>query len=214
VKVFPFLASLALAATDPSPILPSGTYNYVIWVDGKPSGKSSIRIARAGGVLTVTESATLPDDTIDTVRTLDPATFSTLTYTSTSAGASDTIDIHGKSATWKSPLQTKNADQAIDGPSMVFDFLAGEYAAVPAMANATRAKAFNVYCICFTGFDVKVSTSVPATGSRPDGVSPSDAHIAFTLDDGVMTFWYDPVTFVLHELDVPKAHFRIVLQTP
>jgi hypothetical protein len=80
------------------------------------------------------------------------------------------------------------------------------------MINATVAKSFNVYCICFTGFDVKTSASVPATAPHPAGVAASDAQAAFALDDGVMTFWYDPVTLVLHELDVPKGHFRIVLQ--
>jgi hypothetical protein len=105
--MIPFLASLALAATDPSAVLPSGTYNYVIYVDDKPSGKSVISVTRTNGALTISETASLPDDAIGTVRTLDPATFSTLKYSTTSASARDAIEIGAASATWTSPRQTK-----------------------------------------------------------------------------------------------------------
>ena len=211
--MIPLVAAVALAssAAAPGAVLPSGTYAYEIYSDGKPVAKSTIVIHNENGSLQITEATILQGDPVASTRTIDPATFATLKYTITVQGTEDTIDIPSNAATWRRASGDKTVPQAVAGPSIVFDFFAGPYAAIPAMLHATAAKAFNVYCICFTGFDVKPAPIVSATAAAPAGVSKTDVSAAFEFDDAVVTLWYDPVTFVLHAMDAPKAHFRIVL---
>jgi hypothetical protein len=192
--------------------LPSGTYHYTIYSDGKAAGKSTIVVSRSDGSIRVVENTALSGDPIQTQRTLDPFSFSTLTYSVTSQGSTDTIDIPGAQGTWKSGTQTKTLPQATHGPSMIFDFLTAEYIALPAMLRAGEATTFNVYCVCFDGFEVKPAAFVPGTAPRPAGVTATDAVASFDFDDGISHMWYDPSTFVLHELDVPKPRIKIVMQ--
>jgi hypothetical protein len=212
--MIPLVAAVVLASSAgaPSAVLPSGTYSYEIYSEGKPVAKSTIVIHNVNGSLQITEATTIQDDPVATTRTIDPATFSTLQYVMTSEGSQDTIDIPANAAIWRKAAGDKTLSQVVAGPSIVFDFFAGPYAAIPAMLHATSAKAFNVYCICFTGFDVKPGTIAPATAAPPAGVPPKDVSAAFEFDDAVVTLWYDPVTFVLYAIDAPKAQFRIVQQ--
>jgi hypothetical protein len=191
-------------------VLPSGTYRYTTYDEGNAVGHSSIVVTRANGLLQVDESTSLSDDPIESTRTLD-ASFSTLEYVVTQQQVRDSISIHAKAATHVSGTNSTTLPPATAGPSIVFDFLVGEYAALPAMIHAATGTAFNVYCVCFYGFEVKSATIVPATAIRPAGVRATDAKAAFDFDDGTITLWYDPVTFVLRELDNPKARFRIIL---
>jgi hypothetical protein len=205
-------AALTLAAAAAPTVLPSGIYNYAIFDSGKPVGTSAISISRSGGSIRVAEDATLPDDRMETVRTLDPATFATQAYRVTTQGVTETLDVTERDATWHGTRKSETRARAADGPAVVFDFLTGMYAALPAMLDATRAKTFNVYCACFYGFEAKAARVSSATEARPDGVPPEDAVVACDFDDGTIFVWYDPATFVARYVDVPKARFRFVLQ--
>ena len=206
-------AALTFASSDvaSSAVLPPGTYHYTLYSDGKPAGKSTIVVKRLDGSLRIAETTTLQGDRIDTTRTIDPSTFSTIDYVLGAQGAQERIEIGGKGATNRSGANSKTLAPATPGPAIVFDFFVGEYVALPAMIHTATARAFNVYCLCFYGFEVKTSAIVPATASRPAGVPATAAEAAFDLDDATCTLWYDPVTFVLFELDVPKPRIRIVL---
>jgi hypothetical protein len=188
--MIPLVAAVVLASSagTPSAVLPSGTYSYEIYSEGKPVAESTIVIHNETGSLQITEATLLQGDPV-----------------------ASTIDIPSSAAIWRHGSESQTLPQAVAGPSIVFDFFAGPYAAIPAMLHATAAKAFNVYCLCFTGFDVKPAPIVTATTAAP--ASPkTDVSAAFEFDDAVVTLWYDPVTFVLRAMDAPKAQFRIVLQ--
>ena len=163
--------------------------------------------------MTIAESTSVQGTQIDTKRTIDPATFTTLAYAVTTAGPNETIDLSANSAAYHYKGKTTQLDApAAAHRSSSISSSAGSQRS--ALMHATTAKAFNVFCICpFTGFEVKASAIVPATEPRPAGVPATDAEAAFDLDDGIATIWYDPATFVLHELDVPSAKIRIVIQT-
>jgi hypothetical protein len=212
--MIPLVAAVALAAAGgpPGGVLPSGTYAYEIFSEGKPVAKSTIVIHNENGSLLITEATALQGDPVATTRTIDPSTFATLKWVMTTQGAEDTIEIASSAGVWRNGPQSKKLPQAVTGPSIVFDFFAGAYPLIPAMLHATGAKAFNVYCLCFTGFDVEPAAVVSATAAAPAGVPKTDASAAFEYDDAVVTLWYDPVTFILHAMDAPKAQFRIVLQ--
>jgi hypothetical protein len=212
--MIPLVAAVALASSAgaPSAVLPAGTYSYEIYDEGKPVAKSTIVIHNENGSLAITEATMLQGDPVATTRTIDPATFTTLKYVMTAQGSQDTVDVPSTEAIWHNGTQSKTLPQTLAGPSIVFDFFAGEYVAIPAMLHATAAKAFNVYCLCFTGFDVKPATIVPATSAAPAGVLKTDVSAAFEFDDAVIALWYDPATFILHAMDAPKAQFRILLQ--
>jgi hypothetical protein len=207
--MIPIVATVAQASA--GSVLPSGAYTYEIYSEGKPVAKSTIVIYNENP-LRITEDTTLQGDPIASQRTIDPATFAPLDYVMNAQGASDTIDLSQGAASWHNATQKKTLAPAVAGPSIVFDFFAGAYIAIPAMLHATGAKAFNVYCLCFTGFDVKAATVVPATAEAPPGVPKTDARVAFEYDDAIVTLWYDPGTFILSAMDAPKAQFRILLQ--
>ncbi len=173
---------------------------------------STISISRAGGLVKITEDAIVSDSPINTLRTLDPLTFSTLSYVVTTPGADERVDITDAGATHREDAKTTTFPRAVAGPSIALDFLAGPYVALPAMLGATTAGAFNAYCPCFTGFIVTPATVVHPTEARPKDVPSSDAGAAIVLDGDAVTFWYDPGTFVLRELDVPSTRIKIVLQ--
>jgi len=183
----------------------------VLYSDGRPSGVSTIVVTRHNGTIRIAERTTLQGDVIDTTRTIDPSSFTTLDYAIGDHGWHAGIVISGETATYRGGAKATTLAAATTGPSIVFDFLVGEYVAIPAMIQAATTAAFNVYCVCFSGFEVKTSQITPAITQRPAGIPGTDAAAAFVLDDGTATLWYDPVSFVLRELDVPKARIRIVL---
>jgi hypothetical protein len=212
--MIPLVAAVVLASAGGAAhgVLPSGTYTYQIFVESKPVATSKIVIDHENGSLQLTEASVLQGDPVATTRTVDPSTFATLKWDMNAQTSEDTVEIASGAGAWQHGPQTKTLAQAVPGPSIVFDFFAGAYPLIPAMLHATGAKAFNVYCLCFTGFDVKPATVIPATATAPPGVPKSDAVAAFEYDDAIVTMWYDPATFVLHAMDAPKAQFRILLQ--
>ncbi len=203
-------AALAPPAADA--VLASGTYRYAIYSDNEPAGISTIVVTRKNGSIQIAERTSLQGEPINTTRTIDPSTFATLDYVVGTQGNEESIEISGKSATHHAGGKATTLSQATDGPSIVFDYLVGEYVALPAMIRAETTPAFNAYCVCIAGFEVKPSALVPATAARPTGIPSGDAAVAFVLDDETATLWYDPVTLVTAELDVPGPKFKIVLE--
>jgi len=207
--------ALALAAGDAqtSAALPSGLYRYTMFEDGKAVALSVISVTRTETAVQIMESTTLSGDAVTTIRTFDPATFTTLRYETVALNAKSVVQVTPANATLTNAAKaTTTVVAKTAGPAMVFDYSAGPYIAMPAMLNATKASAMNIYCECFEGFDVKVATVVPVTMTRPSKVPARDQAAAFSLDDGIATLWYDPGTFILHQMDVPKVKISIVLQ--
>ena len=207
------IAFAALTSGGASPaILPVGTHHYGIYDDGKRGGTSTIVVTRDKGSLRLTETMAFKDESapMQTTRMLDPETFTTLRYAVGGPGAHESVDVAPESATYHNGTSDTRLEAATAGPSAVGDYLVGVYVALPAMIHATTASAFSMYCICFGGFQVKSNVLVKATAARPAGAPAGDASLAFRSDDETVTLWYDPVSFVLHEMDVPDARIKIV----
>jgi hypothetical protein len=100
--------------------------------------------------------------------------------------------------------------QLTPGPAMMLDSFVGAYAGLPAMVAATSAQKFNVYCVCAAGATASLATVVPTTATRPEDLPHNDRSLSLTVDAGTITLWYDPTTFILHELDAPDSHLKIV----
>jgi hypothetical protein len=211
------LAQLAVASSDAqSAVLPSGVYRYAFYLEEKQTATSVITVTRSNGALLITESTTAQDEPATTIRTLDPVTFTTRRYELVTKGPAATADVTATNATYRQggdkPPTTVAAK--VGGPAIIFDFFAGAFIGLPAMVHGMHGSEFNAYCDCFTGFDVKPATIVRTPAPRPPNVPATDAVAAFNLDDAVATVWYEPTTFVLRELDVPKPKLKIILQEP
>ncbi|MGC1379855.1 MAG: hypothetical protein WA814_02385 [Candidatus Baltobacteraceae bacterium] len=188
------------------PVLPSGTYRYAVHSDGKTTATSTVTIAHDAMSVTVTETVDLQGETYRTTRRLDPATFSTISW----SGPDDAVTIGSKSATYRSTKTTTTLAAPVDGPAAVFDFLVAEFSTMPAMLHATGARQYNEYCVCIGGFQAKAISVVTATAPRPATVQPSDVAIALNAEGETATLWYDPQMFVLRELDFPRDRISYV----
>ena len=202
------LAAVGVAAS----ALPTGTYRYALIDDGKQSAVSTISITHGDGVLTIDEDVALSGDRITTTRTFDPTTFSTLSYRVTVPGSDEGVDITDAGATYHDGATTTTFPRAVAGPAVALDFFVGPYVALPAMVAATSATAFNVYCVCLTGFAVSAATVARPAAQRPQGVPATDVATAVTLDDGTLTMWYDPATYIVRELYMSDQRMKFVLQ--
>jgi len=213
--VIALVAALALATSDVAAgaVLPPGSYRYQIYSESKPVATTTIVVTHSHDTIGVAESLNFQDEPVSTLRTLDPANFSTLAYTITSRGSKETIGIADKSATYRNEATatTKTLAETTDGPAIALDFFVGPYVALPAMLHATAATTFNAYCICFVGFNAETGTLVQKTMVRPAGVPATDAQASIDFEDAIFTVWYDPVTFVLSEFDAPTAKVRMAL---
>lgn len=203
-----YLPIILSAATAPgaltlSEVLPSGQYRYAIKSEGKVAGTSIVTITRSASSVIVEERVDKDGETLNTRRTLDPSTFTTLTWAGFGEPPDDLVTITAKDALHfdrKSRKSDAVAPAIMGAPSAVFDFLGAEFVTLPAMIYATGASRYNEYCVCFDGWQVAAVSVVRAGGET----------IAVQLEDQKITLSYDPRTLVLRELDFPKEQIQYV----
>jgi hypothetical protein len=215
-----FLAAVVAAAMNSSgtqPAPPDGTYKYSIIQSGNEVGSSTITLKRSGSDITVHETETMGelnfvvDETVDGV-TLAPKTY-VATYTKgdgsqTARAAFDrsgaTVSFDGVSGSQAFPLTgaVRNA-YVLESAIMTGFFL------LPAQIHASRATQF--LQIIPSGVQSLTSrVESQAAGPRPTGVPASDASLSIAshvdFDE-----WYDPNSFVLHDVSVPIQDVQIKL---
>lgn len=211
------LAASLLAVATPSSALPSGEYHYVIYSDNKVAGTSSVTIAHTASAVTVNEAVILQGENVHTTRTLDPKTFSTLSWSGYNDKPTDWITIAPTGATYKhqdangaNAATTALAPAAAGAPAALFDFFVGEYVTLPAMVYATGANRYNEYCECFNELKVEAIAIGTAPTGRPTAMLPGDEGLVLTANGKSIELWYDPKTLLMGELDVPEQHIRYV----
>jgi hypothetical protein len=199
----PTVAPAAPAAPAP----PDGTYVYDLMVAGQPS-TSTITVKHAADGLHITEVTEISSHAVTSSLVLNASSLSPLSYAATyDVGTSHPQDISisftasaAHVATFG--LQTTLAAQSgaphlvlIDGamPSGFFVLPAAAAAARDASLTAINAGALTAIVL-----SLNRSLSVP----RPASVPASDVAVS-VISPTAFSVWYDPRTFVMHELDVP-----------
>ena len=205
------IAAIAVAATNlGDSALPDGTYHYYLYADGKQSASSTIGIYRDANGVRINEQTVSGGQQISTIRTLNPTTYSAVAYRVTLHDANEIVAVTSTGADYHEGDKATTLTQMTPGPAIALDSFVGAYVGLPAMVAATGAQRFNVYCVCFSTLTESEATVVPTTATRPDGLPHNDRSLSLTFDDGVVTLWYDPTTYIMHELNVPESHIKII----
>lgn len=201
------LLGTVAAVTAPA-VLPSGTYRYAVFADGKQTATSTVIVTRDAAAITVHESIAFEESGAEqeptSTRTLDPATFATRSWQRSAGDESDTITVEPMRATVHSRSKSTTLEAPGAGPAAVFDFFVGEFATLPAMIHANSATHYTEYCACLDDFDVQSIAVGSVSSARPPRVLAGDEAIGLTAKNATATLWYDPQTFILRRLDFPK----------
>jgi alpha-beta hydrolase superfamily lysophospholipase len=196
---------------------PDATYSYTIDLAGAPIANSTVAIASRAGDIVVTENASssMPHFTAATTTTYDAATLHVIGYRADFAlprGAQHT-DVTMKPGAFTVTVPGQSVDIAADPSApleLIGDNLCGTTALVPAVLHATGARTFTLAVLA--GGKAIVATVVPGDApERPAHVPASDAHLTLELAGLREIYWYDPVTFVVHEVDVPAQQASFTL---
>jgi len=214
------LAAILLAAppgASASPLRPpDGTYTYALSVGSSILGKSTVVIATAGDAVAVTEKAAFPQVKGVIATRYDAAT---LTQTQYAADFNLASGSQHTAAVFKPGSITLTAGaQSVDIPAdpaapleVVTDNLVGTAIMIPAIVNAHGARALTL-AVTSGGTAVLAKVSLPSSPpARPAAARAGDHYLA--LDAGALheNFWYDPVSGVVDEIDVPAQSAQIVL---
>lgn len=207
-----FSLFLTLALVTPPPAPPDGTYNYVSAMNGATIGKTAITVKRdASGSLVLTESGSgnmngQSGSIVDTL-TLDPGLaptgYNALASIADSKSMKSTLSFKGGEATQSGDVN-KKYDLAADAKHFVLmDFgpFTGFFALPAQMQAWNKPTVIALVPMYGQGFPMTVDAATRPT--RPAGVPAADQSLS--VDSVVkITFWYDPTTLVVDEVDVPS----------
>ena len=222
------LAALLLAASPIAfpPRPPDGTYTYEVRAAGTAIGSCTAAIdgSAFAGTIVVKESASfaLPRLTATTTMRYDAATLRETAYSADfnlSGGAQHT-DVVAKPGvmTVTASTQTASVDIPADPSApleLIGDNLVGSGLLIPAILHATGATAFTL-AVLSGGKAIVVKVVSDAAPARPASVAATDADVTVELAGIRETFWYDPATYVVHDVAIPsqQAEFRLTATAP
>jgi len=212
-------SSPSSAATTSPPRPPDGTYSYTLSVGGVTYGTfTDVIDGASAGTIAVRENASMPAAQLVGTSTTryTASTLQELGYTSdfTAANTKQHTDVtvmargaHGVATPGGSvdiPLAAATAF------IITTDNLAGWNLMVPSILHATMAKTFTLGVLQGgVALAVKVSSDAPPT--RPAAALAGDASVTLTYPGFLETLWYDPATYVVHDIVVPAQSFEIQL---
>jgi hypothetical protein len=208
-----FIGALAIAPASvcAATILPNGTYFYEIAENGTTETTSKIVVARTPAGILVSEHAVPMEAAEVTRRTFDGATFAARTFTDEVDGhAYTTVTIAGNAAVLERSGSKTTLAAPADAPFAVFDAFAASFFQLPALLRASPANRLTLANLFFGSATVAL-TAVRGTAIRPKRVPASDVCTQVTLDGKPGALWYDPVSYVLDEFDMPAARMSFVL---
>jgi hypothetical protein len=221
-NVIPYAASItalltaaACLSARSATVLPSGTYAYEVR-DGqavKPPGTITITISRDAAGIAVRDDANLDGTPTSAIRRLDPASFSVISFQV--VGETDpaiTISSDGARFRGRDGKIATLAPRVLNVPSIASDFSPSAFALVPAILHASGRTKINQYGYAFMTGEPTAGyiKAVPSSAQRPQGAAASDVSIGIQDDNGgVMTLWYDPVTFVVSVVEAGTLTIRL-----
>ena len=208
---FLLAATVAAPATLP-PRPPDATYAYAIQAGGVPLGNSTVVVdGSTAGTIVVKESASFSMPaafTATTTMRYDAATLRETAYSADfvlPAGTQHT-DVTVKPAAM---TVTVPGSAGVDIPAdpsapleLVGDNLVASSVLVPAILHATGAKSFTLAVLSGAKPLVCKVVSDPMP-SRPASVPATDVELALELASIRIIYWYDPKTYVVHNVAIP-----------
>jgi hypothetical protein len=207
---FLLAATVAAPATLP-PRPPDATYAYAIHAGGLPLGNSTVVIdGSTPGTIVVKENASFstPAFTATSTMRYDAATLRETAYSADFVLPSGTqhTDVTVKPAAMTVTVPGGTAVDIPADPSapleLVGDNLVASSVLVPAMLHATGAKAFTLAVLSGAKPLVCKVVSDPLP-SRPASVPATDVELALELASIRIIYWYDPKTYVVHNVAIP-----------
>jgi alpha-beta hydrolase superfamily lysophospholipase len=215
-------ALLIAAATAGVPALPprppDATYTYVLSVSGTTLGTSTIGVdGSSAGTIVVKENANflLPQLTGETTMRYDAATLHETSYGADLTVAAGTRHLEITFASGPAHIVTSTGLDA-DIPAapsapleIIGDNLIASAIMLPALVHASGAQAFTVALLSGRSLIAKVSDVSAA--ARPADVPATDLSLGLDLNQIHEVFWYDPATYLVHDVVVPQqqAEFRL-----
>jgi len=219
-----FLAATAAAPAALPPRPPDATYSYALQAGGTALGSSTIVVdGSTPGTIVVTESASIgiPRSTATTTMRYDATTLLETAYTAdfqVPGGTQHTVvTMKPGSITVTATPAGGTADIPADPSApleLISDSLAGSSIMIPAILHATGAKAFTLAVLRGAKPLVCKVVSDPLP-SRPAFVPASDVELALDVAGNRALYWYDPSTYVVHDIAIPaqQADFRLTATT-
>jgi hypothetical protein len=193
------------AYTAPAP--PDGTYYYDLSLAGE-SSTSTINVARKADGIHITDNSDLTGHVVTATLVLNAASLAPASYTATyDVGTGHSQDVSISFGTVVASVNTFGQQTTLEAqpgaPHMVLldGALPSGFFVLPAAAAAARdtsLTAINAGALAASVVSLNRSISVP----RPANVPPGDVVVS-VVSPTPFSVWYDPNTFVMHELDVP-----------
>ena len=193
------------ARTAPAP--PDGTYIYDLMIAGQPS-KSTIKVKHDAAGLHITEDTEISSHAVTSALVLDASSLAPLSYAATyDVGTSHPQDVSiafGTSAahiTTFGQMTTLAAQSGAPHLVLLDGAMPSGFFVLPAVAEAARdasLTAINAGALSAIVVSLKRGLSL----QRPASVPVGDVAVSVVAPTA-FSVWYDPRTFVMHELDVP-----------
>jgi hypothetical protein len=200
-------AAPAATAQPAAPAPPDGTYYYDLSVAGQ-SSTSTIKVERKSDGLHITDNSDLTGHLVIAALVLNAANLAPASYTATyDVGTAHSQDITISFGTSVASVNTFGQQTTLaaqpGAPHMVLldGALPSGFFVLPAAAAAARAASLTAINAGALAADV-VSLNRSISVSRPAGVPSGDVAVS-VVSPTAFSIWYDPNTFVMHELDVP-----------
>jgi|GEM_PF-1753553 len=222
-------AALLLAATASAPVSlpprpPDATYTYALQAGGIALGGSTVVVdGSMPGTIVVKENASMsmPRYTATATTLYDAATLHESGYTADfilTSGAQHT-DVTVKPGAMT--LTVSGGSGSIDIPAdpsapleLIGDNLVGSGIMLPAVLHATGAKAFTL-AVLSSGKPLLCKVVSDPLPSRPASVPATDVELALEVAGIRFIYWYDPATYVVHDVAIPSqgADYRLTATT-
>jgi hypothetical protein len=213
------LAATTLAAVAAPPRPPDATYSYALQAAGAPLGTSTVAVdGRTPGTIVVTEHASMstPSFTATTTTRFDAATLRETGYSADftlPAGVQHT-DVTVKPGTMTATVPgAASIDIAADPAApleLVGDNLVGSSILVPAILHATGAKSFTL-AVLNGGKALVCNVVADPLPTRPASVPANDVELPLEVAGVRVIYWYDPATYVVHDMLIPSQQAEIRL---
>jgi dienelactone hydrolase len=216
-------ATASAAPESPPQRPPDAIYGYTVLIAGVPEGSSSVTIDGSGGsAIVMSERAAFALPKFSAAATLhyDPVTLNETAYSADFelATGAQHVDVSFAPGTATLTFPQHRIEIAADATApveLIGDNLAGSELFVPAIVHAGRLTTITLVAINGARAIVaQVVQPVPAP-DRPASVPAGDALLALQVAGSELDYWYDPQTYVVHDLAIPaqQAEFRLTSTT-
>jgi hypothetical protein len=214
------LAATTVAAVAAPARPPDATYTYAIQAGGAALGTSTVAVdGRTPGTIVVTEHATMsqPSYTATTTTRFDATTLRETGYTAdfTLPNGVQHTDVTVKPGTMAVTVSGGggNVDIPADASApleLVGDNLVGSSILVPAILHATGAKSFTL-AVLSGGKPLVCNVVIDPLPARPASVPAADVELPLEVAGVRFIYWYDPATYVVHDMLIPSQQAEIRL---